>query len=817
MLYHDSPAIIRGITLFRDYNSNGLFYYAPNSPRLTLEAGQPMFQLLVHREIGTAASGVQGGGFLIMTTDLGVPAATLEQVRNEIGARYGVQATLAPLPVKSGTVRVTILDSGASGTDGTRAIRFVENVIASASPSLYAEERAAFTAELSKQGAALMKASLRAEGATAVVVVYDLNYVGLLPAYNVKITIEFRQSYEHLRSRMQMNTLWFKSDIDQEMETLRKSGAIKIEETVFETQTTEDAAARMEKLNTLAKELAQWTFFKPGLNPGAVLATDRGTLAAYDSTTDMSRITAGMTSTSKAALTGVGASEDSGAPRRPGAAVATGAVEAGVSPSSGTTATQPAGGDPGGAGGGDKPTAVEAWNRAGRPQGAFLLRSLSQDERQTIVYELRQVTAVERSISPQGQIRMLPGATDLAGRILDVDLDADFFKTIEGTITTTADLASMGVASANVKLRYGAKPDGTRWKDEDEAVLRAAGDAKTYRFFVDHLGTREIEYQVVLTNRPDSAIGHDASTEESPWIPTTTRNLNINPLSFSSVMRVNVVAAMVDWTMVRQIQAHIEYTDTRSGISAADTKILTKDTASALVPIRPKDPRVRDVTLRATFFYNDGASETITQTHDGGEPFVINQPPDSTTMVDLTLTDMLDRYKRVSVQLGRPGATPPEVKQTLNLGPDAATGKWAFRRAEPHDVKYAYRVTSFMKDGAVAEGKWVETDDPLLIVGDRAAGVLTVKVMMLGALADAGMRMAKLELDYPDAPPWADSHVEQLFQADTPEFTWRVPMKRTDATSYSYKVTWFKKDGSRVTTGPVTSHDEILLLDPLAP
>jgi hypothetical protein len=144
-------------------------------------------------------------------------------------------------------------------------------------------------------------------------------------------------------------------------------------------------------------------------------------------------------------------------------------------------------------------------------------------------------------------------------------------------------------------------------------------------------------------------------------------------------------------------------------------------------------------------------------------------------------------------------------------------GKWAFRRAEPHDVKYAYRVTSFMKDGAVAEGNWVETDDPFLIVGDRAAGVLTIKVMLLGALADAGMRMAKVELDYPDAPSWGDPHVEQLFQAGTPDFTWRVPMKRPDATSYSYKVTWFKKDGSRVTTGPVTTSDEILLLDPLAP
>jgi hypothetical protein len=89
--------------------------------------------------------------------------------------------------------------------------------------------------------------------------------------------------------------------------------------------------------------------------------------------------------------------------------------------------------------------------------------------------------------------------------------------------------------------------------------------------------------------------------------------------------------------------------------------------------------------------------------------------------------------------------------------------------------------------------------------------------MMLGALADADMRMAKLELDYPDAPPWADAHVEQLLQTGTPEFTWRVPMKRPDATSYTYKVTWFKKDGSRVTTGPVTTSDEILLLDPLAP
>ena len=55
MLYLDAPLTIRGITVFRDYNDKSLFYYLPGSPRLTTEAGQPMFQLLMYRdEIGRA-------------------------------------------------------------------------------------------------------------------------------------------------------------------------------------------------------------------------------------------------------------------------------------------------------------------------------------------------------------------------------------------------------------------------------------------------------------------------------------------------------------------------------------------------------------------------------------------------------------------------------------------------------------------------------------------------------------------------------------------------------------------------------------------
>ena len=770
MLYLDSPMLIRGVNVFRDYNNKSQFYFLPNSPRLAIEAGQPMFQLLVYREAGDVAGAVRGGGFLVMTTDLAVSNDRLDQVKQELSSRFGVQALLAPVPVKSGAVRVTLLDSAAaSGEGGRRELHFVENIVANAAPSLYGDQRAAFTAELSRQGAALMVAALRGEGATPIVVVYDLQYVGLLPAYNVKIKIDFRQSYQYLRTRAQANTLWFKSDIDHEMEELRKSGAIEIEEVVFETQPTEDLATRQTRLNSLVKDLAQWTFFKPALNPGAVLATDRGTLQAYDSTTDMSRITAGLTSTSQAALTGVGATEDAGAPRRPGAAVATGALETAAA----TTTTPPS---PTPAPSDEPPTAVELWNRAGRPQGAYLRRELDQDERQTIVYELRQVTAVERSIAPQGQIRMLEGASNLRGRILTVDLDSEFFKTIEGTITTSADLAQIGISSMNVKLRYGVKPDGAKFKDFHESELRAAGDRKQYRFFVDHLGTRELEYQVVLNNLPNSAIGHDASTEESPWIPTTTRNLDINPLTFSSVLRVSITAAMVDWNMVKQIQAHIRYHDQRSGISAADTKILTQQTPAALVPVRPKDPGIRDVTVAATFFYTDGSKETVTISHDGDEPFVLNQPPDTTTVVDVTLADILERYKRVSVQLGMPDATPPQVKQTVTVTPDAVTGHWAFRRTTPQQSKFAYRVTSFLKDGSIHGGNLDDDGQPAADrrrsragrVGGQGCGARNTR-RRRHADGEAGARLSRC------ARAWADAHVEQLLQANTTEFTWRVP------------------------------------------
>jgi len=66
--------------------------------------------------------------------------------------------------------------------------------------------------------------------------VYAVKQANAIAAYSVEnplhasITINFKQSYEYLRNRFTMNTLWFKADIDSEVEKLKKDGAIVIKD-----------------------------------------------------------------------------------------------------------------------------------------------------------------------------------------------------------------------------------------------------------------------------------------------------------------------------------------------------------------------------------------------------------------------------------------------------------------------------------------------------------------------------------------------------------------------------------------------------------
>jgi hypothetical protein len=309
MLYFDTALELKGVTLYRDYNDPHRYWYLPGSPRVAHEGNDPLFQLLIYRRDITDnpdfhAGDRPGGGFLTMTVDLGVSKSVLDAIKAELSSRVGTDVDLVPVLFNQGNVRVTALGvsagtapsleaSGADASGGTPAPpaptqgpRFVENILGSSRPSLYGDNRAVFSLELSQEGAVLMRASLEDGGASQVAVIYDLELTGLMPAFDVKITIDFRQTYDYLRNRFQLNTLFFRADIDSEYEQLVKQGAIKIETVDYVVLEPQQQLERQERLTNLAKDLATWSFFRPGLQPGRVLAADRGELTVYDATRD---------------------------------------------------------------------------------------------------------------------------------------------------------------------------------------------------------------------------------------------------------------------------------------------------------------------------------------------------------------------------------------------------------------------------------------------------------------------------------------------------------------------------------------------------
>ena len=357
MLYLDSPIELHGLTVFRDYNEPNTFHYMPGNPEISNDGGEQAFQLLIYRRDITDNPDFNegdrpGGGFLTMTVDLGVSTGTLDAVRRELGSRVSSgEVNLVPVMFEEGSVRVSTLGASSAPTDGSqpppgvtaRGPRFVEEILGSAIPSMYADNRAVFQIELSHEGAQLMRASLEKGGTSQVAIVYDLAYRGLMPAFDATITINFKQSYDYLRSRFTLNTLWFKADIDAEMEKLRKDGSIKIEAADYLQSDPAKLAENAVKLQELAKELGTWAFFKPGLTPGKVVADDRGNLTVYDPTTSAAaQASTGVAAPLAAAGTGSGSPTDVAGPRTQGTAAVNPTTRVGGQPAPAPQAAAPA-------------------------------------------------------------------------------------------------------------------------------------------------------------------------------------------------------------------------------------------------------------------------------------------------------------------------------------------------------------------------------------------------------------------------------------------------------------------------------------------
>lgn len=286
MLYLEAPYFHIGrLSVLRDHADPLQFYYYPLAPRIARHAdGSPAFLFVKYKTDPDRlpAGATPGGGMLSFDVDLGAEEDELDEARSEIRRQLRLEDTprLAPLDYRSGRVRLILLDfeepppddeepaRPASGeAEVEPAVRFVEKAAYSATPSLYGDNRAAFSVQLTAEGATLVEQTLDM-ASSLIGVVYDMRFVGLRPAYHVRLDVDWDRVMTFLEERFKANAIWFGVDIDEITQELIEDRTIRFEVIRFVADGTErEVEARADEATQFVRDFIKETFFEPSVDP----------------------------------------------------------------------------------------------------------------------------------------------------------------------------------------------------------------------------------------------------------------------------------------------------------------------------------------------------------------------------------------------------------------------------------------------------------------------------------------------------------------------------------------------------------------------
>src|SRR5690606_23885042 len=222
-----------------------------------------------------AGAGIKGGGFAMFETTLKLSSSQEAAIRSRLAVEAGaVNPRLSTVMFEEGSVQCIALNLQGSGgavavAPPPGAFNAVENVLGATTPSLDAENRAAFSLTLSQEGSTILEQAF-SDGLAPVGVLYTFAYSGMRPALDVEITADLEMIFNHFSASLEAQYQWARAGIDAAFESLKQTGAIQIKILNFtgeaDEKEQEDWALSFFKDDLLAK------WFEPTFTPGQLAA-----------------------------------------------------------------------------------------------------------------------------------------------------------------------------------------------------------------------------------------------------------------------------------------------------------------------------------------------------------------------------------------------------------------------------------------------------------------------------------------------------------------------------------------------------------------
>lgn len=259
MLLYQPPFLMVGpVTVFPDHVDPDTFYTLVAVPQLAMDAGTPAFQataILPPANVGPV--GTQGVARVLLSFDVHLPLPPDPDgtLAREIQKHWGrAPKRLVPAPLQSGTVTLTIARPDAA-VDDPKFFAYSGHP-----PALIGDNRAALAVAAQGDEAQALVAALSV-GHLAGVLGYALEFPGLAPSFNARMTVHWGSIYRAFRERSTTNFIFSASEIDHAVDSLEQSQAIEIH--IEELDPAGATAATKALFDQLRKEVVERLFEAP--------------------------------------------------------------------------------------------------------------------------------------------------------------------------------------------------------------------------------------------------------------------------------------------------------------------------------------------------------------------------------------------------------------------------------------------------------------------------------------------------------------------------------------------------------------------------
>ena len=200
-----------------------------------------------------------------------------------------------------------------------------------------------------------------------------------------------------------------------------------------------------------------------------------------------------------------------------------------------------------------------------------------------------------------------------------------------------------------------------------------------------------------------------------------------------------------------------------------------------------------------------------------GQDVVLNQPPSKAVPIMVSMVDPLDRFSKVTVEMKyQPEGALEQRSRVFSLTADAPSASWTFFRASlAATSQYACKITKIGKNGTVQQQDWTDSLERQLIVGDIFPGKWEIEAELIDDPRDFGFRMARLTIEYPDAPEGIDSSEHVMFREGPGVALVTIPSATAELGPYTWKLEFFGAGGQRETLSGESQDESLLLFAPL--